>query len=226
MSDSTRDHTDDDIKPTELPSTESAFTSGESGAQIGPYRLLEKIGEGGMGEVWAAEQRVPVRRRVALKVIKPGMDTKQVIARFEAERQALAMMNHPAVAKIFDAGETPRGRPFFAMEYVEGVPITEHCDRQRLTLRERLELFVQVCAGVQHAHQKAIIHRDLKPSNVLVADSQSQVKWLIGAAIAESAIECDAATIIELANEENHGRGREFLPLGLVHASKEKHFRR
>ncbi len=169
MSDSPRDHTDDDIKPTELPSTESAFTSGESGGQIGPYRLLEKIGEGGMGEVWAAEQRVPVRRRVALKVIKRGMDTKQVIARFEAERQALAMMNHPAVAKIFDAGETPRGRPFFAMEYVEGVPITEHCDRQRLTLRERLELFVQVCAGVQHAHQKAIIHRDLKPSNVLVA---------------------------------------------------------
>jgi WD40 repeat protein len=135
---------------------------------IGPYRLLEKVGEGGMGEVWAAEQREPVRRRVALKIIKRGMDTKQVMARFEAERQALAMMNHPTVAKIFDAGETPRGRPYFVMEYVEGVPITEHCDRQRLTLKERLELFVQVCAGVQHAHQKAIIHRDLKPSNVLV----------------------------------------------------------
>jgi non-specific serine/threonine protein kinase/serine/threonine-protein kinase len=136
---------------------------------VGPYRLLEKLGEGGMGEVWLAEQTEPVKRRVALKVIKQGMDTKQIVARFEAERQALAMMDHPAVAKVFDAGATPEGRPYFAMEHVHGVPITEFCDRHKLSNRERLELFIQVCAGVQHAHQKAIIHRDLKPTNVLVA---------------------------------------------------------
>jgi non-specific serine/threonine protein kinase/serine/threonine-protein kinase len=122
-----------------------------------------------MGEVWLAEQTEPVTRRVALKVIKQGMDTKQVVARFEAERQALAMMDHPAVAKVFDAGATPEGRPYFAMEYVKGVPITTHCDRHRLSNAERLKLFMQVCEGVQHAHQKAIIHRDLKPSNVLVS---------------------------------------------------------
>jgi non-specific serine/threonine protein kinase/serine/threonine-protein kinase len=116
-----------------------------------------------MGEVWLAEQCAPVKRRVALKIIKQGMDTKQVVARFEAERQALAMMDHPAVAKIFDAGATPEGRPYFAMEYVKGVPITEFCDRHKLSNPERLELFMQVCEGVQHAHQKAIIHRDLKP---------------------------------------------------------------
>ena len=121
-----------------------------------------------MGVVWLAEQTEPVRRKVALKVIKQGMDTKQVVARFEAERQALAMMDHPAIARVHDAGATPRGRPYFAMEYVRGVPITEHCDRHKLTNRERLELFREVCAGVQHAHLKAVIHRDLKPSNVLV----------------------------------------------------------
>ncbi|MFQ5668863.1 MAG: protein kinase, partial [Candidatus Binatia bacterium] len=115
-----------------------------------------------------AEQSEPVKRRVALKVIKQGMDTKQVVARFEAERQALALMDHPAVAKVFDAGATPQGRPYFVMEHVKGVPLTEHCDRQKLTTRQRLELFMDVCAGVQHAHQKAIIHRDLKPTNVLV----------------------------------------------------------
>jgi len=136
--------------------------------RIGPYRLLEKIGEGGMGEVWAAEQEEPVRRRVAVKIIKRGMDTRKVVARFEAERQALALMEHPAIARVFDAGETPRGRPYFVMEHIRGVPINEHCDRQRLTTRERLELFIEVCEGVVHAHQKAIIHRDLKPSNVLV----------------------------------------------------------
>nr|NIV50109.1 protein kinase [Gammaproteobacteria bacterium] len=123
-----------------------------------------------MGEVWLAEQSEPVRRQVALKVIKRGMDTGQVIARFEAERQALALMDHPYVAKVLDAGATPRGRPYFVMEYVKGVPINEYCDRHRLAARERLELFVRVCEGVQHAHQKAIIHRDLKPSNVLVAN--------------------------------------------------------
>ena len=151
--------------------------SGDS-RRIGPYVLRQKIGEGGMGEVWLAEQLEPIQRQVALKVIKRGMDSKQVVARFEIERQALAMMDHPAIAKIHDAGTTPRGRPYFVMEYVRGVPITEHCDRHRLTNRERLELFVQVCEGVQHAHQKAVIHRDLKPSNVLVTirDDRPQPK--------------------------------------------------
>ena len=141
---------------------------------IGPYKILDKLGEGGMGVVYLAEQTEPVRRKVALKVIKHGMDTKQVVARFAAERQALAMMDHPSVAKVFDAGSTEGGRPYFAMEFVQGVPITEHCDRQRLTTRERLELFQRVCEGVQHAHQKAIIHRDLKPSNVLVSYKEDQ----------------------------------------------------
>jgi eukaryotic-like serine/threonine-protein kinase len=137
---------------------------------IGPYRLLGPIGAGGMGEVWLAEQTQPVHRRVALKLIKAGMDTGEVVARFQSERQALALMEHPNIAKIFDAGATPQGRPYFAMEYVAGTPITEYCDQHRMTLRERLELFVHVCEGVQHAHQKAIIHRDLKPSNILVGD--------------------------------------------------------
>jgi len=137
--------------------------------QIGPYRLLEKLGEGGMGEVWLADQHEPIRRKVALKIIKPGMDSKQVVARFEAERQALAMMDHPSIAKVYDAGATPAGRPYFVMEHVKGVPITEHCDRHKLTNQQRLELFVQVCEGVQHAHQKAVIHRDLKPGNVLIS---------------------------------------------------------
>ena len=123
-----------------------------------------------MGEVWLAEQAAPVRRTVALKVIKRGMDTRRVIQRFQAERQALAMMDHPAIAKVFDAGETPRGRPYFVMEYVRGVPITDYCDRHRLPTRERLALFIQVCDGVQHAHHKAILHRDLKPSNILVTE--------------------------------------------------------
>jgi len=136
---------------------------------IGPYRLLEKLGEGGMGEVWLAEQSEPLERRVAIKVIKAGMDTKRVIARFEAERQALALMDHPAIAKVYDAGETPRGLPFFAMECVRGEPITSYCDKQKLTNEARLRLLQQVCDGVQHAHQKGIIHRDLKPGNVLVA---------------------------------------------------------
>ena len=135
---------------------------------IGPYRLLERLGEGGMGEVWLAEQTRPVRRQVALKVIKAGMDTAQVVARFEAERQALALMDHPAIAKVFDAGATDLGRPYFVMELVRGESLTAYCDRHRLTIRERLELFAHVCDGVQHAHQKGIIHRDLKPSNILV----------------------------------------------------------
>jgi serine/threonine protein kinase/Tfp pilus assembly protein PilF len=149
-----------------------APASGESGQGkvIGPYRLLELIGAGGMGEVWLAEQTEPVRRRVALKLIKAGMNTREVVARFESERQALAMMDHPAIAKVFDAGSTPQGQPYFAMEYVAGLPITLYADRHRLTMRQRLELFIRVCEGVQHAHQKAIIHRDLKPSNILVSE--------------------------------------------------------
>ena len=139
------------------------------GTRIGPYNLLRKIGEGGMGVVFLAEQEAPVRRTVALKVIKPGMDTAQVIARLEAERQALALMDHPHIARFLDAGTTDSGRPFFVMEPVEGLPITEYCDRNRLTPKERLELFVTVCQAIQHAHQKGIIHRDVKPSNVLVA---------------------------------------------------------
>ncbi|MGC9946764.1 MAG: serine/threonine-protein kinase [Bryobacteraceae bacterium] len=137
---------------------------------IGPYQLLRRIGSGGMGEVWLAEQTQPVRRLVALKLIKAGMDTGEVVARFQSERQALALMDHPAIAKVFDAGSTPQGRPFFVMEYITGIPITTYCDRHKTTVRQRLELFIQVCEGVQHAHQKAIIHRDLKPSNILVSE--------------------------------------------------------
>jgi serine/threonine protein kinase/Tfp pilus assembly protein PilF len=148
------------------------------GSVIGPYKLLEEIGEGGMGLVFVAEQQQPVRRRVALKVIKPGMDSRQVIARFEAERQALAMMDHPNIAKVHDGGATAEGRPYFVMELVKGAPITDYCDRHRLTNRQRLELFLDVCHAVRHAHQKGIIHRDLKPSNVLVEihDVQPVVK--------------------------------------------------
>lgn len=140
------------------------------GTVIGPYRLLQQIGEGGMGFVFMAEQTEPIQRMVAFKIIKPGMDTRQVIARFEAERQALAMMDHPNIAHVIDAGTTVTGRPYFVMELVKGVPITKYCDENQLTLRERLELFLPVCQAVQHAHQKGLIHRDLKPSNILVAE--------------------------------------------------------
>ena len=138
------------------------------GTQIGPYKLLQQIGEGGMGVVYMAEQAEPIARRVALKIIKPGMDTRQVIARFEAERQALAMMDHVNIARVLDAGTTEAGRPYFVMELVHGVPITKYCDDNHLTPRQRLELFVPVCQAIQHAHQKGIIHRDIKPSNVMV----------------------------------------------------------
>jgi serine/threonine protein kinase len=136
--------------------------------RIGPYTLLRTLGEGGMGTVYLAEQKTPVERRVALKVIKLGMDTREVVARFEAERQALAVMDHPGIARVFDGGATDAGRPFFAMEFVEGEPITRFCDRYRLTVPDRIGLFIDVCRAVQHAHQKGIVHRDLKPSNVLV----------------------------------------------------------
>src|SRR5579864_1643367 len=138
------------------------------GTVIGQYKLLEQIGEGGFGVVFMAEQTQPVRRKVALKVLKPGMDTRQVVARFEAERQALALMDHPNIARVFDGGATDAGRPYFVMELVRGVPITDFCDQNNLPVHERLELFVTVCHAVQHAHQKGIIHRDIKPSNVLV----------------------------------------------------------
>jgi eukaryotic-like serine/threonine-protein kinase len=139
-----------------------------SGQKIGRYKILEHLGEGGCGVVYVAEQTEPVRRRVALKVIKLGMDTKQVVARFEAERQALAMMDHPNIAKVLDAGTTEVGRPFFVMELVRGIRITDYCDQANLTTQERLDLFIKVCQAIQHAHQKGVIHRDIKPSNILV----------------------------------------------------------
>src|SRR5262249_50206713 len=142
------------------PAEEPAVTE-RPGTVIGPYKLLEQIGEGGMGLVFVAEQTQPVRRKVALKVIKPGMDTRQVAARFHAERQALALMDHPNIARVIDGGTTPSGRPYFVMELVKGVPITRYCDEQRLTPRQRLELFVPVCQAIQHAHQKGVIHRDI-----------------------------------------------------------------
>jgi non-specific serine/threonine protein kinase/serine/threonine-protein kinase len=140
------------------------------GEWVGCYRIVRLLGEGGMGMVYLAEQETPISRRVALKIVKLGMDTREVVARFESERQALALMDHPAIAKVFDAGSTPQGRPYFAMEYVTGISITEYCDKHKLAIRQRLELFSAVCDGVQHAHQKAVIHRDLKPSNILVVE--------------------------------------------------------
>src|SRR5688572_14235898 len=146
----------------------TALITEKPGDKIGRYKLLQQLGEGGYGVVYMAEQEEPVRRRVALKVIKLGMDTKSVIARFEAERQALALMDHPNIAKVLDAGATDAGRPFFVMELVRGIKITDYCDQNNLTTEQRLELFTQVCHAIQHAHQKGIIHRDIKPSNILV----------------------------------------------------------
>jgi len=166
-----------------IDSTKDSYTVGNSGnsvpgaepgSKIGHYKLIQKIGEGGFGTVFLAQQEEPVSRKVALKIIKLGMDTKQVIARFEAERQALALMDHTNIAKVFDAGATDSGRPYFVMELVKGIPITQYCDRNKLGIRRRLELFQQVCSAVQHAHQKGIVHRDIKPSNVLVGDTEGQ----------------------------------------------------
>jgi serine/threonine protein kinase len=156
-----------------LPSSGAVATAPEPiserpGTVIGPYKLLEQIGEGSFGVVFLAEQTQPIRRKVALKILKPGMDTRQVVARFEAERQALALMDHPHIAKVLDGGQTSSGRPYFVMDLVKGLPFTAYCDQAQLTPRERLELFVHLCQAVQHAHQKGIIHRDLKPANVLV----------------------------------------------------------
>ena len=147
--------------PAVLPVSEKA------GDRIGHYRLLQQIGEGGCGVVYMAEQEEPVRRRVAFKIIKLGMDTRQVIARFEAERQALALMDHPNIARVFDGGATSTGRPYFVMELVRGTKITDYCDQHNLSATDRIHLFIQVCHAIQHAHQKGIIHRDIKPSNVL-----------------------------------------------------------
>jgi WD40 repeat protein len=161
-----------------LPATMDESAGERPGMVIGPYKLLQQIGEGGMGTVWMAEQTQPVQRKVALKIIKAGMDSRHVLARFEAERQALALMDHPHIAKVLDAGATPEGRPYFVMELVKGQPITQYCDEHRLTPKQRLVLFVPVCQAIQHAHQKGITHRDIKPSNVLVApyDGQPVVK--------------------------------------------------
>jgi non-specific serine/threonine protein kinase/serine/threonine-protein kinase len=153
-----------------IEATRDLYTGEGTGPVIGNYRLMQRIGVGGMGEVWLAEQKIPIRRRVAIKLIKAGMDTREVIARFESERQTLALMDHPAIAKVLDAGSTATGVPYFVMEYVAGAPITKYCDNHRLGTRERLELFMHVCEGVQHAHHKAVIHRDIKPSNILVAE--------------------------------------------------------
>ncbi len=168
MTDDTRGNTPDPRLPSDA--TIPSDSQPGPGRALGPYVLRELIGSGGMGEVWRADQTSPVKRTVALKLIKAGMDSREVLTRFEAERQALALMDHPSIAKIFDAGMTQQGRPYFAMEYVKGVPLTQYCDRRRLNTRERLRLFQQICQGVQHAHQKAVLHRDLKPGNVLVTD--------------------------------------------------------
>jgi eukaryotic-like serine/threonine-protein kinase len=152
-------------RPANLPLPESI-----SNRSIGPYRLLKKLGEGGMGQVWLAEQSAPLQRQVALKLIRWGTYDDSLIHRFQAERQSLAVMDHPSIARVFDAGATPEGQPYFVMEYVQGVPITDYCDQKQLKVADRLELFIKVCEGVQHAHQKAIIHRDLKPANILVSE--------------------------------------------------------
>ena len=152
------------------PWTGEFLEEGEPDKVIGQYRLIRKIGEGGMGQVWLAEQSEPLKRQVALKLVHGGIFEPGLLRRFQAERQSLATMDHPAIAKVFDAGATPAGQPYFVMEYVPGEPITTFCDKKRLTVSQRLELFIQACDGVQHAHQKAVIHRDLKPANILVVE--------------------------------------------------------
>ncbi len=205
-----------------------------AGTSIGPYKLLQKIGEGGMGVVYMAEQEKPVRRTVALKIIKPGMDSDQVIARFEAERQALALMDHPNIARVLDVGTTNPSldfafaRPYFVMELVRGVPITEYCDQNRLSPQERLELFVPVCRGIQHAHQKGLIHRDVKPSNVLVTLFEGKpvpkvidfgVAKAIGERLTEKTMFTQLGQIVgtlEYMSPEQAEMGRSMLTRGLI----------
>ncbi|HEY6290885.1 MAG TPA: serine/threonine-protein kinase [Terriglobia bacterium] len=154
-------------------SAATAFSAAERAGKvtsIGPYQLIRKLGEGGMGQVWLAEQKEPIQRQVALKLIRVGAYDDAVLQRFYAERQSLAMMDHPSIARVFDAGATPDGQPYFVTEYVPGQPLNGYCDRKQLRIPERLELFIKVCEGVQHAHQKAIMHRDLKPANILVLE--------------------------------------------------------
>ncbi len=163
------------VEPRSPSSTGMLGDSGlEPGERVGPYRILSLLGQGGVGSVYLAEQEQPLRRRVALKLIKLGMDSQEILARFDVERQALALMNHPSIARVYDAGTTPRGRPYFVMEFVQGEPITRYCDGERFGIRERLRLFIKVCEAVQYAHQKAVIHRDLKPFNILVAVEESK----------------------------------------------------
>ena len=164
----------EDKNKVDFPTLSQIDSVEEIGTQIGQYKLLSVLGVGGFGIVYLAEQKEPVRRQVALKVIKPGMDSKQVIGRFEAERQALALLDHPNIARIFDGGTTEAGRPYFVMELVKGLPITEYCEGHKLSIEERLALFHQICEAVQHAHQKGIIHRDIKPSNILVSVQENK----------------------------------------------------
>ena len=165
----------------------SAPSAERLGDRIGRYKLLSVLGEGGMGIVYLAEQQQPIRRQVALKVIKPGMDSKRVLMRFEAERQALALLDHPNIAHVYDADTTEAGRPYFVMEFVKGLPITEHCDHHKLTIEDRLNLFRQVCLAVQHAHQKGIIHRDIKPSNIIVsAEGDNAIPKIIDFGVAKA----------------------------------------
>lgn len=187
---------DDEVDPLSLPrafdesdpnASLPEILTEKAGEVIGSYKLLQQIGEGGFGVVWMAEQSEPIQRKVALKVIKAGMDTKEVLARFDAERQAVALMDHTHIAKVLDAGATPSGRPWFAMELVKGIPITEFCDEQKLGTRERLDLFGDVCAAINHAHQKGVIHRDIKPSNVMVTrDGDKPVVKVIDFGIAKA----------------------------------------
>ncbi|MEO1128128.1 MAG: serine/threonine-protein kinase, partial [Planctomycetota bacterium] len=172
------------------------------GERIGPYLIEEIIGEGGFGNVYLARQDAPVRRQVALKILKPGMDTDQVIRRFEQERQTLAVMQHPGIARVFDASTTESGRPYFVMEFVDGPPLTDYCDAARLSIDERLRLFERVCRAVQHAHQKGVVHRDLKPSNILVTmvDGQPEPK-VIDFGIAKAIEQTDGAVTLTQARQ-------------------------
>jgi serine/threonine protein kinase len=175
MKDKGNSHQDKQAEQSNLPTISFPDSSVTIGGQIGPYKILRFLGEGGFAYVYLAEQKHPIRRQVALKIIKPGMDSKQVIARFEAERQALALLEHPNIAHVFSAGSTETGRPYFAMEYINGMPITEYCDKEKISIEDRLKLFIQICEAVQYAHQRGIIHRDIKPSNIIVNVHQGKI---------------------------------------------------